>query len=637
MQLTESQLRNIISVLILEGYKDNQRLLIQKHPSHENVLGTMSPKWIEWLIVRYGDSPSIEEDHVFEDSIVTLAKFAKRDNDLITKYRSSAAFKAAVDEFIKPNERGWSDWSVPREALKVTADQMETIMGLAERKKQNVDVDQAVDIEQDRVGKVGPWNLWMPTSMERSCKIAQYDPITRVPKTTWCTARTAGSNLFYHYVGSQNADIVLFYVIKDNPDTDEDWLSVGYRNGKPILNGQRGGLSVKRENSGLTPELLQSILGSDYDPIMGILDKKAKDMAGVHPAKEKVRAAARDPELFKKLMKGHSEEENLAMKKMIIDIPDVSPDVINLLADNPDQELVHSIASNKRSPAEALDKIVTIALKKHNYHLANAAANSTNMRPETLRMLTGSLPANYMHVVASNPNTPADVLLDMSRGDNVYSLRGLVYNPNLSTEMIDNILNYRNPSEIPTIDMLLDKPNITSEQVLKIFKMGGVLSDRALKNPKLPMDVLLDMLDKPIVWRTRQAYLNPNVPIETLTRFMDSPENDAYKAEMLQNPSMPAHILHRWFDTGDRDTAFLVFLLRNPNLPEDLMLKIAKKAPADYRADLAAHPRVTDAILQMLTKDRAAKVRDVANIMLTRRRREAVNETLMRVIRRLVR
>jgi hypothetical protein len=636
MHLTEAQIRIIISDLILEGYKDNQRFLQEKHPGHKDALEILSPKWIDWLMARYGDSPNIEEDHVFEDAIVSLVKFAERDNSLSTKYRANAKFKAAVDEFIKPNERGWSDWSNPRDALKVSVDQMETIMGLAERKKQNVEVDQEEDIEGDRIGKVGPWNLWVPTTMERSCKIAQYDPITRAPKTTWCTARTAGSNLFYHYVGSQNSDIVLFYVIKDDPTADEDWLSVGYLNGKPVLKGQRGGLSVKRDNSGLTPELLQSILGSDFDPIMGILAEKAKDMAGVHPAKEQVRAAARDPELFKKMLKGHSEEENLAMKKMVIDIPDVSPDVINLLADNPDQELVHSIASNKRSPAEALDKIVTIALKKHNYHLANAAANSTNMRPETLRMLAGALPVNYMHVVASNPNTPADVLLDISRGDNVYALRGLVYNPNLSTEMIDNILNYRNPSEIPTIDMLLDKPNITSEQVLKIFKMGGVLPDRALKHPKLPMDVLLDMLDKPIAWRTRQAYLNPNVPIETLTRFMESPENDAYKAEMLQNPIMPAHILHHWFDTGDRDTAFLVFLLRNPNLPEDLMLKIAKKAPADYRADLASNPGVTDAILQMLTKDRAAKVRDVANIMI-RRRREAVNEAVMRIISRLIR
>jgi hypothetical protein len=39
----------------------------------------------------------------------------------------------------------------------------------------------------------------------------------------------------------------------------------------------------------------------------------------------------------------------------------------------------------------------------------------------------------------------------------------------------------------------------------------------------------------------------------------------------------------------------------------------------------------------MLAKDRAAKVRDVANIMIRRRQREAVNEAVMRVIRRLIR
>ena len=36
---------------------------------------------------------------------------------------------------------------------------------------------------------------------------------------------------------------------------------------------------------------------------MTIFAEKAKEMSGVHPAKEQVRAAARDPELFKKMMK----------------------------------------------------------------------------------------------------------------------------------------------------------------------------------------------------------------------------------------------------------------------------------------------------------------------------------------------
>jgi hypothetical protein len=637
MHLTESQIRRIISELILEGYKDDQRFLQEKYPGHNDALESLPPKWIEWLINQYRDEATRTEIHTFEDAIVTLVKFANRDNSLSTKYRSNEAFRSAVDEIIKPNERGWRDWSDPREALKVTIDQMVTIMGLAERKKTSVDFGENIDIEVDRVGKVGPWNLWMPTSMERSCKIAQYDPITRVPKTTWCTARTSGSNLFYHYVGRPDADIVLFYVIKDNAVGVTDWLSIGYYNGKPDLKGTRGGLSVDRDNNGLTAEKLQNILGSDYDTIMAIFAEKAKEMSGVHPAKEQVRAAARDPELFKKMMKGHSKEENDAMKQMIIDVPDISPEVLNLLADDAESELIYPIARNERTPPEALDKIVDSALKKHNYYTVNTAVENPNMRPETLRMLAGVLPSNFVGAVAKNPNTPADILLDMSRSNNIYALRSLVFNPNLTTEAIENILNYRGPTEIADIHMLLNNPNITSEQVVKMFNMGGQTSDYTLKHPKLPMEFLLDLLDKPISWTTRRAYLNPNVPLETLTRFMEGPDHDAWKAEMLQNPSMPAHILHQWFDTGDKASGFMHYLLRNPNLPEDLMMKIAKKAPADARADLSGNPGVTDAILQMLAKDRATRVRDLANIMIRRRQREAVNEAVMRVIRRLVR
>ena len=50
-------------------------------------------------------------------------------------------------------------------------------------------------------------------------KIAQQDiPLidTKEPKTTWCTARTKGSNLFYHYISRGNILAFLFYIIKYN-------------------------------------------------------------------------------------------------------------------------------------------------------------------------------------------------------------------------------------------------------------------------------------------------------------------------------------------------------------------------------------------------------------------------------------
>jgi hypothetical protein len=81
----------------------------------------------------------------------------------------------------------------------------------------------------------------------------------------------------------------------------------------------------------------------------------------------------------------------------------------------------------------------------------------------------------------------------------------------------------------------------------------------------------------------------------------------------------------------------MVFLLLNPNLPEDLMMKIAKKAPKDDRMALVRNPGITDAVLQVLAKDRAPAVRNFTMYVMRDRAAAAVNETMMRVLRRILR
>lgn len=636
MLLTEQQIRALISKLILEGFKDDQRYLSEKYPDKAQQISALEPRWISWLMSRFGASSTHTEIHPFEEAFTALIEFVEKFQVIVSKWKTNEKFRQSVDTFLP--DRAWKGKDVtPAIISSLTVDEMVTLKGLAERQKQTVEVNQEEDIEGDRVGKVGPWNLWMPTSMERSCKIAGYDPVTRVPKTTWCTARTAGSNLFYHYVGSLGVDIVLFYVIRDNPTADEDWLSVGYQDGKPALQGARGGLSVKRDNSGLTAQALQAILGADYDPIMAMFDERTKSMGGVHPAKQAISAAAKDPVLFKKMMKGHSKEENYSMKQMIIAEPGISSEVFNLLADDSERSINHRIATDKRAPPEALDKIVDRALKAHDYNVVVGAAENLNARPETLRMIAGALPENYMGAIAQNPNTPVDVLLDMSRGNNIYAFNTLVFNPSLTAEIIENILNYKNIGQITSPHMLLNNPNITTAQVIKIFNIGGSATEYALKHPKLPMDILLDSLDAPITFNSRTAYLNPNVPPEILVRIMDDPTHKSWQAELLQNPSMPAHILRRWVEFEKKDTGFMFYVLKNPNLPEDLMMKIAKKAPVDDRMTLVRNPGVTDAVLQVLAKDRAASVRNFTKYVIRDRAAAAVNETMMRVLRRILR
>lgn len=639
MHLTEAQIRSIISELILEGYKDDQRFLQEKYPKYSETLAVLPPKWITWLINQYKDEVKRTEIHTFEDAIVTLVKFAQRDGDLSRKYRASAKFKEDVDSYFSPNERGWRDWSDPNEALKVTIDQMETIMGLALRKKQSVEVNQVEDIEVDRVGKVGSWNLWMPTTMERSCKIAQYDPITRIPKTTWCTARTSGSNLFYHYVGRTDADIVLFYVIKDNAAGVTDWLSIGYYNGKPLLKGKNGDLSVDRDNFGLTPEKLQAILGSDYDTIMAMLDKKAKEISGVHPAKEKVKSAAKDPVLFKQLTTGHSKEEDDEMKRMIANMDDVSPEVLSLLADENNSELTYQVIMKPQTPTEVLDRIVDNSLKNKNISNALYVGSHPNASPESLRKLAETLPEGELRPVASNPRTPVDVLVKLSNSMNPSVLGGLVINDSLPTEGIENIVmnGPRSVQGIPAFP-LVDNPNITPDQLVRLMGMTNQVRDYALKSPKLPMDMLLPMLQGDTTWTSRQAYLNPNVPTDYLVRYMADPEiHDVFKAELLQNPAMPESIVRQWFEDEGKGPERIFYLIKNAKLPEDIMLRLAKTGSVDTRHDLVANRGITDTVLRVLAKDRSASVKRFAARVLKKRQESAVNEAVMRIISRLIR
>lgn len=257
-------LRRLVESVLLEGFKDDQRYLIEKYPDHTQDLEGLQPKWISWLTARFGERPKTEETHPFEDAIVTIKNFSKKDAGLSVKYAAPGTeekpnvFKASVDEAFPPEDRSWKS---PTDVAQMTVDEMELILGLSERKKESFKTEVSEEeMESDRVGKVGPWNLWMPTTKERSCKIAGYDPVTRRPKTTWCTARMAGSNLFYNYIGRPGTNMTLFYVIKDNPADDKDWLSVGFINGEPVLEGEYGGISVDRANAGLTERSLRAAL-----------------------------------------------------------------------------------------------------------------------------------------------------------------------------------------------------------------------------------------------------------------------------------------------------------------------------------------------------------------------------------------
>lgn len=417
MRINRHQLRALVESVLLEGFKDDQRYLIEKYPDHAQDLEGLQPKWISWLAARFGEKPVRKETHPFEDTIVTIKNFSKKDTGLSAKYAAPGTeekpnvFKASVDEAFPPDDRSWKS---PTDVTQMTVDEMELIIGLSERKKERFKNEVSEEeIESDRVGKVGPWNLWMPTTKERSCKIAGYDPVTRQPKTTWCTARMAGSNLFYNYVGGSGTDMTLFYMIKDDPKQDRDWLSLGFVNGKPLLDGKHGGISVDRANNGLTPQKLKAMLEKHHDEIVRILTEKNKSLGGKHPARQKIKDAARSVAALRYLMQGLSKAETADLKTQVLREPEIDPEVIQILARDEDPKVRAVVAVNPNTSAEVLQ----ILARDEEPDIRYSVPVNPNTPAEVLQILARDKEFSVRFAVARNPNTPAAVLQILTRDE----------------------------------------------------------------------------------------------------------------------------------------------------------------------------------------------------------------------------
>ena len=95
-------LRLLIESILLEGFKEDQRYLIEKYPNQAQKLNELLPKWISWLAARFGENPSKKETHPFEDAIVTVQNFSEKDKSIGVKYIPDSDFKKEVDRRYPP-------------------------------------------------------------------------------------------------------------------------------------------------------------------------------------------------------------------------------------------------------------------------------------------------------------------------------------------------------------------------------------------------------------------------------------------------------------------------------------------------------------------------------------------------------
>lgn len=542
--------------LFLEGKAED---LIQRFPELQPAydMGIRNPQYLQWIQKRRGGEPVEDVADLVKqfDSAKNRLKQAGKSPD-IYGYKTAGLLRQAIEDL------GASKGSEKR------------------RLKQE---------ETTYLGTFGDWTVAMPHTKESSCQLGK--------GTTWCTAATQSQNLFLSYVGRKEGNIILYYIIKKGIDSRKDpnaKLSVGFVDGKPVLEGEDGHISVNADNGGLTKYKLQAILGQQYSPIMDAMQKHADSIGGKHPAKKQMEKIANDPSAyFKQINSMQKDEANDFAAQLVEYNPskEIFDDIIK--RSKKSNTIRSALIESEHTPPEYFVEIVKYSRQNRGatnslYNLQKIAKNPATP-PELLDELSRDADYGTQKNVASNPNTPVATLIYLAKGTKGSEpiLYRIIRNPStpdsLIKDLIDgklgfdlnfNLVKDLLKSERAPIDFLIDKSK--SRTFAYREEVAG--------NPRTPPEILLNLANDVVPHVQRKLVTNPNTPPEAL-KILSNIDAEEIKKAVAVHPNTPPEVISSLADENNYKISYEI--ATNPNTSSEILVKLLQ------HSDVA----ITDAIL----------------------------------------
>ena len=331
-----------------------------------------------------------------------IIKYEPRSADIGKKFMTNEYFRGLIEtEF--PDR----SWTSPADTTTMSAAEMLRVIELSNQKKPRVEVDRSQSVEGDKIGRVGPWEIYEASSRENSCNIVGLNKESGKPNTDWCTVRTDASNLFYNYVAQYN----LFTLVhQGDVPTRQKWISIAMNDdGTVEYEGTPGEQpTVNGTNDAMDEGGLRRMLGADFDGVTETLRERVKSHGGVSLARAKIRDAARDVQGFNYIMQGISKTEAASLKQQVAKVPGISSDIAQLLADDPEWQVRHMLAQNKDVPADVIDKLS----RDENVEVRQRIAKNEATPPETLTRLTKD--KEVVQDAVMNPRVPPETLASLA-------------------------------------------------------------------------------------------------------------------------------------------------------------------------------------------------------------------------------
>jgi len=401
--ISQIYLRRLVESVLLEGVKDDQRELISKFSSHTEELAKLSNKAIAWLSARFGSRatrPMPEGE--FPMALDAIIKYEPRSADIGKKFMTNEYFRELIEKEFPDRS-----WTSPADPTTMSAIEMLRVVELSNQKKPRIEVNRSQSIEGDKIGRVGPWEIYEASSRENSCNIVGLNKESGKPNTDWCTVRTDASNLFYNYVAQYN----LFTLVhQGDVPARQKWISIAMNDDGTVEHEGTPGEqpTVNGTNDAMDEGGLRRMLGADFDGVVETLRERVKSHGGVSPARAKIRDAARDAQGFNYIIQGISKTEAASLKQQVAKVPGISSEIAQLLADDPEWRVRHMLAQNKDVPADVIEKLS----RDENVEVRQRIAKNEATPPETLTRLTKD--KEVVQSAVMNPRVPPETLASLA-------------------------------------------------------------------------------------------------------------------------------------------------------------------------------------------------------------------------------
>ena len=226
----------------------------------------------------------------------------------------------------------------------------------------------------------------------------------------------------------------------------------------------------------------------------------------------------------------------------------------------------------------------------------NVAAR-TEARTDTLRWLSNDVSPHVRRQAASNTSTAPDVL-DMLADDSDVDVQCAVAS-NLSTDT----------DTLHRIAVKWDQPP-SMYRHNKLSGLGKSLhirhpTDVVAENPNTRTDTLAVLASCPDYPLSCTIAEHPNTSPQTLRSLYEQGENSQRNLRMAANPNTPEDVIQDMVDAAreHQDEEIICTLIeRNPELSENVMLRIGQESGKRVRCRLLEHSAITLPVVQMLSE-----------------------------------